>query len=149
MNWSLEETSYLNPFPIMSSSDNSNNHHYRHGGEGSSKRDIDTLAESFRAQANHEMRPLAVNFAPGPLDVICARGKAAKNHPGNKRFRHLIHMSLEEYSAAETKLAKSLIVSSIVDNIRLSSPDGGFVREEDGVWYEVGDHVSREKVGQR
>lgn len=49
---------------------------------------------------------------------------------------------------AESRLYKSLVVSSIVDSIRKESPNGGFVKEIDGVFYEVGDHLAREKTGQ-
>ena len=61
----------------------------------------------------------------------------------------MIEANLEKYSLASTKIEKSLIVSGIVDAVRESSPDGGFVKEERGLWYEVGDHIAREKCGQR
>lgn len=59
-------------------------------------------------------------------------------------------MHLERYAAATTKQDKSRIVSEIVDTIRKSSPDGGFVKLDPltGSWREVGDHLAREKVGQ-
>ena len=89
-------------------------------------------------------------FTPGPFDVICARGKTAKNHPGNRRYRHLIEINLAHYDACTSKIDKSIIVTSILDAVRESSPNGGFVRqdEETGRWYEVGDHAAREKIGQ-
>lgn len=91
---------------------------------------------------------LPAHFVPGPYDVICARGKEAKNHKGNKRFRVLIQESLEKYSEAKTKIEKSIIVSDIVSAIREASPNGGFVKEENGVFYDVGDRIAREKTGQ-
>lgn len=95
--------------------------------------------------AASEMRPLAINFQPGPKDVICRRGKTAYNH--NKHFRVLIEKHLQKYSNASSKLEKSLVVSDVVDTIREGSPMGGFVRCLDGVWYEVGDSIAREKCG--
>lgn len=93
------------------------------------------------------MIPLPADFVPGPCDVICARGKEAKNHSGNKLYRNLINKSLERYSTANNKYEKTLIVSEVVERIR--SAGTGFVKKEsDGLWYEVGDHVAREKVGQ-
>jgi hypothetical protein len=68
---------------------------------------------------------------------------------GNIQYRLNVERTLEQYSAASTKLEKSQIVSGIVDSIRESSRYGGFVKEEDGRWFEVGDHIAREKVGQR
>lgn len=95
------------------------------------------------------MRRLGPNFqGPGPNDVLCARGKSALNHPGNRKFRTMIKDNLENYSKADTKQDKSHIVSLIVDSVRLASPDGGFVKQENGIWYEVGDHIAREKCGQ-
>jgi len=112
-------------------------------------RDIGALAKKARKSgAMDEMTLLSKDFKPGPFDVICARGKHAKEHTGNHRFRQIIEMSLLKYDKAGTKLEKSLIVSSIVDSVRQASPDGGFVKEENGRWYEVGDHIAREKVGQ-
>jgi len=59
-------------------------------------------------------------------------------------------MHLDKYSAATSKQEKSRIVSSIVDTIRRSSANGGFVKLDPltGNWFEVGDHLAREKVGQ-
>ena len=95
------------------------------------------------------MTPLAMDYEPGNFDVICARGKSVQQHRGNERFRRIIQMHLEEYA---TKLIsnrqKSAIITTIVDTIRQYSPDGGFIRRIDGRWYEVGDHVAREKIGQ-
>ena len=92
---------------------------------------------------------LPKDFHPGDFDVICARGKQAKNHAGNKYYRSLINQAMEQYSQAKNKYEKTLIVSSIVDEVRERSPGGGFVKQEsDGFWHEVGDHLAREKVGQ-
>jgi hypothetical protein len=58
-------------------------------------------------------------------------------------------MALEKYGKSTNKYQKTLIVSSIVDEVRDRSPEGGFVRlEPNGLWYEVGDHLAREKAGQ-
>jgi hypothetical protein len=113
-------------------------------------RDIADLAKNVRATSTceHEMTPLPANFEPGSMDVICARGKEAHSHPGNRRFRLSVSMILERYSKATTKLDKSLIVSSIVDTVRQASPHGGFIKKQGGCWFEVGDHVAREKIGQ-
>ena len=80
--------------------------------------------------------------------MICARGKLARDHTGNRRFRLAIDMSLERYRKAKSKLCRSIVVSDIVDSIRTASPGGGFIKFDDGQWYEVGDHIAREKVGQ-
>jgi hypothetical protein len=84
----------------------------------------------------------------GPSDVICAKGRAAKQHAANKWFRSMIQANLKEYEECTTKLERSFIVSKIIKRVRSGSPDGGFVRQVDGVWYEIGDRNAREKIGQ-
>ena len=93
------------------------------------------------------MRKLIGFNGPSRNDVICARGKKALLHPGNLAFRKLVNSKLDEYSMARSKLQKSAIVTDIVDMIRRGSPEGGFVKEKNGEWYEVGDHIAREKTG--
>ncbi|CAB9500999.1 Nitrilase family, member 2 [Seminavis robusta] len=95
------------------------------------------------------MKALATGFVPGEFDVICKRGKAAKDHPGNKWFRSLIQEHIQEYSECETKLDKSFVVSKVLKRVRKASPQGGFVKEfQGGTYWEVGDRLSREKIGQ-
>jgi hypothetical protein len=93
----------------------------------------------------NSMRPLGPNFTgPGQYDVICARGSEAREHVGNLHFREVIRCNLERYCKADTKMEKSCIVSAVIDSIRLKSPEGGFVREVGGKYFEVGDHAARE-----
>lgn len=110
---------------------------------------IANLALNMRSvHTTDKTKCLGSTFQPGPFDVICARGKSAFQHPGNQRFRSLIESRVEEYASTSNKYEKSMMVSKIVDEIRLASPGGGFVRSDKGVWYEVGD-AAREKVSQR
>lgn len=62
-------------------------------------------------------------------------------------FREQIKLNLSNYANAKSKLEKSIIVSSIVNSVR-DKTKTGFVKEIDKRWYEVGDHLAREKVGQ-
>lgn len=109
---------------------------------------VSNEARKLRSTMVEGMKPLAEDFVPGPFDVICARGRAAKIHSGNQRYKQMIEMNLAKYKDAKSKNDKSYIVSSIIDSIRDASPHGGFVKEDNGKWYEVGDHIAREKVGQ-
>ena len=88
---------------------------------------------------------LPSNFVPGPMDVICARGKVAKEHSGNRLFRLKIQKSVARYEQAETKLEKSIIVSQIIESVRAACPEGGFVKRDPktGRWFEVGDVWAR------
>jgi hypothetical protein len=54
----------------------------------------------------------------------------------------------DAYAKGESKLFKSLVVSKVVKGIQKASPEGGFVKPINGVWYEVGDDMAREKVGE-
>lgn len=95
-----------------------------------------------------DMVELSSNFIPGPSDVICGRGSSAAQHPGNTRFHSIISSNLMLYSEAQSKLDKSLIVSSIIKSIENGSPPGRFVKQINGLWCEVGDNLTREKCGQ-
>ena len=85
------------------------------------------------------------DFTPGPSHVICAKGKQPKEHRANILLKSLVKANLDEYSECSTKLERSFIVSRILKTIR---QDGGFVRQVEGRWYEVGDRNAREKIGQ-
>eukprot|EP00546_Thalassionema_frauenfeldii_P004574 CAMPEP_0178919418 /NCGR_PEP_ID=MMETSP0786-20121207/14423_1 /TAXON_ID=186022 /ORGANISM="Thalassionema frauenfeldii, Strain CCMP 1798" /LENGTH=383 /DNA_ID=CAMNT_0020593341 /DNA_START=49 /DNA_END=1200 /DNA_ORIENTATION=+ len=108
---------------------------------------------ALAAEKNSKSRSrteLPANYKPGKFDVICGKGKGCFNHEGNKHFREIVAKQLDPYSEANTKLAKSAIVSSIITMVRDLSPNGGFIKRDTstGLWHEVGDHLAREKVGQ-
>merc|ERR1712072_356702 len=100
-----------------------------------------THAHTNMAKGN-KMTPLPSNFQPGPYDVICAKGKDARNHDGNVFFRRLVKEALPIYGEARTKFEKSMIVSEVVSEVRSRcSADGGFVKPDgNGGYCEVGDH---------
>ena len=105
------------------------------------------LYAAYNSYVNpYGMRRLSPPFRPGPFDVICARGKLAYEAEGNRRFRSLVSQHQEKYRACTCKFQKSKIVSHIVDTVRSASPHGGFVKQIDGVWFEVGDRHAKEKV---
>ena len=83
-------------------------------------------------------------------DVICGRGKRCEEHYGNQEFRRIVDGHLEAYAGATSKVDKSSVVSEILNAVRSSSPNGGFVRRNSktGHYEAVTDRVAREKVGQ-
>ena len=92
---------------------------------------------------------LEKGFEPTSRDVICARGRTAYNHEGNRRFRHILETHLQQYAGAASKQEKSVVVSGVLEQIRTERPEAGFVRKgQDGRWYKCADHVCREKIGQ-
>ena len=94
---------------------------------------------------------LPINFEPSNYDIICGRGKACYDHIGNRRFRVTADINLHKYMNAASRFEKSLVVNSIVDQIKetSSSTCGGFVKKDPltGRWYALGDEPSREKIG--
>jgi hypothetical protein len=85
-----------------------------------------------------------VDFQPSDFSVVCGRGRDSFNHIGNRRFRILASMFIERYSRANSKAAKTVIVSEIIEVIRQA--DGNFCKYTKGKWFEVADHHAREKV---
>jgi len=109
--------------------------------------DIDTIRSMERPELHRISGVPSKRLVPGPFDVICARGKQAYNHQGNRYFRQIIHHATEKYSKVESKLQRSMIVTDIVDAIRAKG--NGFLRKNSkGEWVECSDVMCREKVGQ-
>ncbi|CAB9522594.1 Nitrilase family, member 2 [Seminavis robusta] len=100
-----------------------------------------------KPSTNHAKRRLAPDFRPTSYSVICGRGKECFDSEGNKRFREIINKYLDEYADAPGKSEKSKIVSKAMSIIREASPQGAFVKCENGVWWEVSSRYAREKVG--
>mmetsp|Transcript_25361 Transcript_25361/g.47174 ORF Transcript_25361/g.47174 Transcript_25361/m.47174 type:complete len:683 (-) Transcript_25361:175-2223(-) len=80
-------------------------------------------------------------------DVLSGRGGGTNVHPGNCRFRDLIHANRRRYLKAK-KNDKPAISRSIVRSIR--DAGGRFLRKDEstGLWYEIGDAGAREKTSQ-
>eukprot|EP00545_Synedropsis_sp_CCMP1620_P005074 CAMPEP_0119012470 /NCGR_PEP_ID=MMETSP1176-20130426/6746_1 /TAXON_ID=265551 /ORGANISM="Synedropsis recta cf, Strain CCMP1620" /LENGTH=455 /DNA_ID=CAMNT_0006965435 /DNA_START=167 /DNA_END=1534 /DNA_ORIENTATION=- len=98
-------------------------------------------------------QPIVVSIpligAPHDRDVLCGRGTDYYQHDGNLFFRNLINATLQRYTEATTKHAKSSIVTSIYYTIRNASPHG-FVRYDDKTegWIQLTEYEARQKVGQ-
>jgi hypothetical protein len=60
---------------------------------------------------------LSGSFAPNDYDIICGRGRGTYNRQGNKRFRVIVHQNLPEYTATKTKLDRSLVLISIIEQV--------------------------------
>ena len=85
---------------------------------------------SVTINAPTRKRFLPESFEPTEWTVICARGRDAYDHSGNKRLRLLVNQKLELYAAARSKFQKTLITTSIIDQVRDPAHKGGaFVRK--------------------
>ena len=97
---------------------------------------------------NGTPQKLAKSYVPGMWDVICAHGKHSYNHPGNKYFRSLVKRYQGDFGRAQTRLERTIVVTNIVDAVRERGM--GFIKKDpkDGYYWQIGDRLSREKVGQ-
>ncbi|CAB9500998.1 Nitrilase family, member 2 [Seminavis robusta] len=104
---------------------------------------------SSPSRANDLIR-MPPNFFLTDTMVLCAKGTKAMQHPGNLWLRSLVKSKLDEYSECRTKKERSTLVNSILHTIKEANcfMGGSFVRQIDGVWYDVGYRNSREKIGQ-
>lgn len=95
---------------------------------------------------NQKRCSLPPGYIPGDRDVICGRGKKNWGHSGNVHFRNVIRRNLPRYLDAPAKNDKTMVVISIVDEIRA---EGGRFLKDDiyGRWYDIGDAQARDKVG--
>jgi len=85
-------------------------------------------------------------FIPGQFDVICARGKQAYNHDGNRNFRQILNSATEKYSKVESKLQRSMIVTDIVDAV-LAKGNRFLRQNSNGEWIDCTRVMCREKIG--
>jgi hypothetical protein len=89
---------------------------------------------------------LGPDFEPGNNAVICGRGKACCESPGNLRLRSIVDSFTQTYATAITKEQKSAIIARIIFTVK-QTEGGLFVKHEDGTWWEVDDGYAKEKIG--
>jgi len=89
------------------------------------------------------------SFEPTKFDVICGRGKGNYNQPGNKRMRDIIRQHIPGYIAAKTKIDKTEVLNTIVEQVKENrlSRFVKLVRAGNKAWYQLSDDQAREKVG--
>jgi hypothetical protein len=95
-------------------------------------------------------RPPILLVDPQPPDVMLARGKRHRRHPGNLRLLTVLDMHRVRYDHAQLRKEKTLITYEIVQIMQTCGPaPGRFLRFDSsaGGWYEVDDEVARVKVG--
>jgi hypothetical protein len=81
-----------------------------------------------------------------PIDVLMGREKLAHAHTGNMRYQFLIGEYQERYDACETRIEKTVIVYTIVRQIKENG--GRFLSRErgDSNWSEADESVVNKKV---
>lgn len=94
------------------------------------------------------VKPSAIGLSETKdADVLSGRGGGTNLHPGNRYFRQLIVSHSSSYDKA-TKSKKPLVARDVVQQIRRRG--GRFLRKDstDGLFYEIGDDLAREKASQ-
>jgi hypothetical protein len=88
-------------------------------------------------------------YIPSDSDVCSGRGKHNWNMAGTVNFRRLIHAAVGRYRAALLRNHKTVVVVSVVAEIRRQG--GHFFKERKygntGRWCEIGDTAACKKVG--
>jgi len=85
----------------------------------------------------------------GLNDVLCGRGGAINNNPGNIKFRELVDTKKGEYNAAK-RGKKELVARDIVEAWRAQDPPGQFLKYNKitTLWSDIGDDKAVEKTFQ-
>jgi hypothetical protein len=111
-----------------------------------------TPSHSAAAAATSSKNPkkglteLPTDFNPTNYSVILGRGKGSYNYVGNKRCRVIVNSFLGEYNKCNNRQERSVIVSKVLDIIEDACPIGGFIKQENGLWYTVEERIAREKI---
>ncbi|KAI2493702.1 hypothetical protein MHU86_20846 [Fragilaria crotonensis] len=84
---------------------------------------------------------------PSETDVLLGRGAGCWNHPGNRKFRDIVHKHLCSYDNAKLRVEKTHIVSVILDLVHANN--GRFLKKDHVTkkWYVVDRQVANEKIG--
>jgi len=95
---------------------------------------------------------LPTSFVPGEHTIIIGRGRAIKNHSGNRKFDQLIAAASKEYSAAPCKSDKGTVLTKVINHIYddVTQPTGGFVKKDvaSGQYVLVDEALARQTVAQ-
>lgn len=86
---------------------------------------------------------------PHAHDVLCGRGAGITKHEGNKRWRELIRINRERYTALPRN-QRPIVAESIVKTVRSLTPPGRFLSKDAAtqLWYDIGDDRAVEKTAQ-
>ena len=110
------------------------------------------MEERRRIEANEkeeqdrEEAATGVILHPGPIDVLCGRGRPYQDFPGNIRVGKLVDEHVPLYLETQERLAKTMIAIGIVQQVQR---EGGrfLTRRQDG-WELAQNKVARAKISQ-
>jgi hypothetical protein len=92
-------------------------------------------------------RRLPPAFAPSPDTVVLGKGNGPKVNTGNLRLKGLVVENLDDYVRGERR-EKIAIISNLIRHVRRANANScaGFVKYEDGHWWEATERDARVKV---
>lgn len=100
-------------------------------------------------RSNKKGSSYPLSFAPRSTDVIVGKGMNCYNHIGNKLLRNtIVAPKLAQYAATSSKKDKSILVTSILEQVRKNG--GAFVKKDydTGLWHDAEPFLARDKVSQ-
>jgi hypothetical protein len=94
-----------------------------------------------------QSKSLPEGFTPLPEDILCGRGCAYVNRPGNRMFSAMVQDHLEDYSNAVSRMDKTLVVATVLNKIL--DTGARFVKKGKGTnrWYEMTREEAHHKTG--
>ena len=103
---------------------------------------INILLGYLEANNGNQTTAMVRVKVPGRLDFLFGTGRPIQSHPGNDRFRQLIHDCKEKYDSSRYARKKEM-TEEMVDRIRSS---GRFLKINGDGWVEVIFKEARRKV---
>lgn len=84
---------------------------------------------------------------PTENDIICGRGRAFVNHPGNVKFSQLIKSNVQRYIDETTAVQRGRLVTLLHNEILDSGARFMKTDRKTNIWYELDKSKSKEKIG--
>jgi hypothetical protein len=107
-----------------------------------------TSSVSDKRSLKRDMKVLPEDFVPMSYSVMCGRGKGNYNAIGNRRLRVIVGSFLQQYiDAQHDPHQRTRIVEQVIGIVKEACPVGGFIKCENGRFYELSARAAREKCG--
>lgn len=108
-----------------------------------SKATLKSMSENHANSSPKKLLPS--DYVLSNNDVLCGRGLQCAEYIGNIRFHSIVNQNLYRYKNVTGRHEKTVLLTSIVDEIRDSYKNGGgFVKYDPTTerYYEVGDYLA-------
>jgi hypothetical protein len=99
-----------------------------------------------KEEQDREEASTGVILHPGPIDVLCGRGRPYQDFPGNIRVGKLVDEHVPLYLETQERLAKTMIAIGIVQQVQREG--GRFLTRRSDGWELAQNKVARAKISQ-